>query len=292
MSYDLDFISRNGVFGPESFIEYFRAREHYQIYQIGMPQFFYENKDTDVYFVFQFEGTPESPQEKYTPMTLNVNYFRPSYFILEAEPEVTAFVCHFDLLIFDSQTHGNAGEVYQKDLLISGWNHGNEFAYAALLSKPASREKVATLPTATLMEIWRWNRGRHALDVGDKFVPRIFFIQIDGRVCTAAVWPDGIPTVIPRVDYLIVLIVPRKELAPEGPLGTIEDRALLAWEDARPILERHRSTTVGNAIVPDYDLAPGDVVSFIRSLPPDSQEIVAFPTDRVLDRELVEKYAR
>ena len=286
MSYDLYFISRNRVFRPETFIEYFRAREHYQI---ETPQFFYENKDTDVYFTFEFDDPPEGAQDEYIPVTLNVNYFRPSYFILEVEPEVTAFVRHFDLLIFDPQTHGNDGEVYQKDLLISGWNHGNEFAYAALLSKPASREKVATLPAATLTEIWRWNRGRHALDFGDKFVPRIFFIQIDGRVCTAAVWPDGIPTVTPRVDYLIV---PRKELAPQRPFRTIEDRALLAWEDARAILERHRLTTVGGAIVPDYDVAPGDVVSFIRSLPPDSQEIVAYPTDRVLDRELFEKYAR
>jgi len=286
MSYDLYFISRNRVFRPETFIEYFRAREHYQI---ETPQFFYENKDTDVYFTFEFDDPPEGAQDEYIPVTLNVNYFRPSYFILEVEPEVTAFVRHFDLLIFDPQTHGNDGEVYQKDLLISGWNHGNEFAYAALLSKPASRDKVATLPAATLTEIWRWNRGRHALDVGDKFVPRIFFIQIDGRVCTAAVWPDSIPTVTPRVDYLIV---PRKELAPQRPFRTIEDRALLAWEDARAILERHRLTTVGGAIVPDYDVAPGDVVSFIRSLPPDSQEIVAYPTDRVLDRELFEKYAR
>jgi len=94
MSYDLYFISRNRVFHPETFIEYFRAREHYQI---ETPQFFYENKDTDVYFTFEFDDPPEGAQDEYIPVTLNVNYFRPSYFILEVEPEVTAFVRHFDV---------------------------------------------------------------------------------------------------------------------------------------------------------------------------------------------------
>jgi hypothetical protein len=214
MSYDLFFKPRIGTFKQERFFEYFRLREHYVQSSL---QFWYKNEDTGVYFSFEFQ----EPDQAGLPVALNINYFRPSYFILEAEPEVTDFVRHFDLLVSDPQMHGMGEGDYQTDLLISGWNHGNEFAYSTLTDAVSQRDNISSFASAKLFRIWTWNRSRKKLQrqVGDsKFVPRIIFIRIDQQIFSAAVWPDGIPALIPPVDYLIV---PRKKWLPNDSSGEL-----------------------------------------------------------------------
>jgi hypothetical protein len=77
-------------------------------------------------------------------------------------------------------------------------------------------------------------------------VPRISFLRIDGKANSAAVWPDGIPTVIPPVDYLIIA---RRQLALTQKPSNAEDHALLAWEIARPLLGRHGMVAADKSIV-------------------------------------------
>jgi hypothetical protein len=177
---------------------------------------------------------------------------------------------------------------YQSDLLISGWDTGNRFACSEVLRDPANRGDLSSLPTSALLRIWHWNHGRDALqqEVGEeKFVPRISFARLDNQLVTFAVWPDGIPVVVPVVDYLLI---PRKELSPRRLFRRIEDRALLAWSDATPILERHGSR-LADAISLDYPHPPKDVTSFVRSLPATDRNIVGVAADKVLDRELVDQ---
>ncbi len=285
MSYDLFFKPRIGTFKQERFFEYFRLREHYVQSSL---QFWYKNEDTGVYFSFEFQ----EPDQADLPVALNINFFRPSYFILEAEPEVTDFVRHFDLLVSDPQMHGMGEGEYQTDLLISGWNHGNEFAYSKLTNEVSQRDNISSFASDKLFRIWTWNRSRKKLQrqVGDsKFVPRIIFIRIDQQIFSAAVWPDGIPALIPPVDYLIV---PRKEMAPKQLFRRIEDRVLLTWADAHPLLESHGSRTYGDAIGLDYDRPPKEVAAFVEALLNDGRQFNGVSADQVLDRELVDKYIR
>jgi hypothetical protein len=236
---------------------------------------------------------PEDPDEEHLPISFNINYFRPSYFILEAELEVTAFVRQFDLLVFDPQMDGMEGDEYQSHLLIKGWNCGNEFAFASFLRKRKAARELATLPAATLMDYWRWNRGRaeRQAQVGDtKSIPRIAFVRVGGEARGAAFWPDGgVPTVIPHVAYLIV---DQEKIGSERQPGE-ENHALVAWEVARSLLERYHFIETDNSFVLDDGAQPpSDLARSIRSLPAYTGEFAPLSADEVLDRELVEKYAR
>jgi hypothetical protein len=290
MSYDLFLKPRHGTFDPIQFLDYFRSRSHYEVSE---RQALYGNPDSGVYFGFELEPPPEDPDEEHLPISFNINFFRPSYFILEAELEVTAFVRYFDLVVFDPQIDGMEGDEYQSHLLIKGWNRGNEFAFASLLRKRKVARDVPTLPAATLMEFWRWNLGRaeRQARVGDtKSIPRILFVRIAGEARSAAFWPDGgIRSIIPHVDYLVV---DREKFDPEQQPGK-EDQALVAWEVARPLLERYGSIEMDNSFVLNDDAQPpGGLAGLIQSLPAYTGEFVPLSADDVLDRELVEKYAR
>jgi hypothetical protein len=139
VSYDLFFKSRVGLFDQTRFVEYFRLRDHYEV---ASTQVWYKNEDTGVYFSVEFQETEA------LPVALSINFFRPTYFILEAEPEITDFVRHFDLVVSDPQIHGMGEGEYQIDLLISGWDHCNEFACSAFVNDTTQRGDVLSLPRA------------------------------------------------------------------------------------------------------------------------------------------------
>jgi hypothetical protein len=284
MSYDLFFKPRHGRIDPNRLVEYFSSRRSYEV---NLPQVIYVNQDTGVYFIFDLQHAEEGELESY-PVALNINLFRPSYFILEAEPEVTAFVRSFDMAVFDPQAHGMDGEKYDPELLITGWNDSNKFGYSAILRDPQSMQDVVSLPTAALVKVWSWNYRLQELQnqLGDSvFVPRVIFLLLAGQPVTAAVWPDGIPIAVPEVDFFLV---PRKNLAPRRFLRKTEDRTLVAFRDAFPILARHRSPAGQDVLVLDYNTPPSDIAEFIELLPLDKREIKGLPADQVLDRELVE----
>lgn len=57
----------------------------------------------------------------------------------------------------------------------------------------------------------------------------------------------------------------------------------------RPLVARF-GRAHGEAIVGNHTTAPGEVVSFLRSLPPTSEPLAGVGADSVLDAELVAKY--
>src|ERR1700730_17850432 len=97
VSYDLFLKRRDGTYDPKQFLDYFRGREWYKI---NGNQAWYDNEDTGVYFSFELDDSHEGGDSEHVPIALNVNFFRPSYFILGVEPEVTALVHHFDMVVF------------------------------------------------------------------------------------------------------------------------------------------------------------------------------------------------
>jgi len=74
-----------------------------------------------VYFYFNFAektavDTGQSDDESLDetldyPIAFNLNYYRPSFFVLEAEPEVTALVRQFGLVVMDPQMQGMGVDV-------------------------------------------------------------------------------------------------------------------------------------------------------------------------------------
>jgi hypothetical protein len=287
MTYDLFFKPRHGSFDRTQFAEYFRRRPHYEVNE---KQALYGNHDTGACFWFELQGRPRDPEEEHLPVVFNINFFRPSFFIHEAEPEVAAFVRQFELLVEDPQVEGMGEGPYDKDRLLSGWNCGNDFAFSSLLGEGAIKRRPPSYPTAKLMDIWRWNYARSVrqAELGDaRFVPRIAFVNRSGRIGSVVVWTDGIPAVIPEVDTLILV---RRNLA--APPSGDGDCALLSWKRALPMLERYGTREAGNSLILDYDRAPRELSAFIRSAPSHAEELQIIRPEEVLERELVNKYAR
>lgn len=289
MSYDLHFSPRTGTLDAQQFEDYFRKRP---LYQLQGSQAWYQNEDTGVYFVFEFNESGGEEDQPGFPVSLNINYFRPSYFILEAEPEVSEFVKAFDLTVSDPQDGGMGEGEYNNDLLISGWNHGNEYGYSAIHRNPEKQKDIPVLPTATLHQIWKWNLERQSLQdrIGDdQFAAKIMFHRKDGHIATLAAWQDAIPIVLPRVDHILIV---RDNLASRRFLFKRQDTALVSWEQANQAIQIEKYPAVGMGYSLKYDNPPAEILSFVKGLPADPGPLSGMSADQVLDRELVDKHRK
>jgi hypothetical protein len=274
MSYDLYFHPRSGVLDRERAAAHFAARPHYA--RQG-DQFWYENPDTGVYFAFRLPS--ERGGEDALSTNFNLNYNRASFFAMEAEPELAAFVKALDLTVEDPQFEGMGEGDYDSAGFMRGWSKGNAAACKTIAELAAS--KSLGMPAAKLTQAWRWNfdlqRTRQAL-TRDLWVPPITFVNVDGAALTAAVWPNGEPSRIPHVDYLV---------APRAELTGARDIVLLAWADAAPLLTRHGKTAPGPSIELSYDELPSDVADFVRALPARAAAPPALPAEAIVDAELL-----
>src|SRR5205809_479293 len=142
MSYDLFFLKRqaSNAISPEVITQYFRGRAHYTLQD---QQFWYQNEDTGVYF--SFDLTSGGEQEKESPeggpeaatadglepvgLSFNINYFRPHFFGLEAEGELSALTSRFSLRVDDPQNEGMGRGDYSREGFLRGWNAGNVFGH-------------------------------------------------------------------------------------------------------------------------------------------------------------------
>lgn len=294
MSYDLYFVTRNGARLDAARVEeYFSGRLHYQC---GQPEYFYSNDDTGVYFQFtldEYDTTKNEARDEdagcETAALFNINFCRPSYFIHEAEPEVSAFVKAFDLTVVDPQMEGMGEGEYEAARLISGWNKGNEFGYQAILGgEEAGPQSALHLPAATLRDAWRWNHAKQSRQEAfgtDIFLPRVAFMKVNGALSTVAVWPDAIPIATPRVGHFIV---GRDQLAPKRFFMRRKDMVVISWEQALPWLQKYRASGDEGFYRLDYAQPPADIAAFIQELPAVKPELEGVPADQVLDRELVE----
>ena len=286
MSYDLFFTEPEITL--EKFSDYFSGRSHYSV---GNAQAWYENEDTGVYFCFDYsnesEDDPETPDGN---VALNLNFFRPHFFALEAEPEVQSVVNHFDFKIHDPQTHGMGDGMYSRDGFINGWNHGNQFGYSAIIKSEKPPEIIHSRSGDELESIWQWNYTKEQTQntLGEAvFVPRVMFIQLDGRIMSAAVWPDAIPTLIQQVD---ALVIPRQEFAPRHLFKRQDDMCVVPFERVLSLLEPFRADGYSiPAFYLPYTTVPANVSSFVKSLKPHVGEMEGVAMDQVLNQELIER---
>lgn len=285
MSYDLFLRPRKVAIGKKDFEAYFQDRRFYDA-EAGHAA--YSNEETKAYFSFEWVDARDDEEGELYPIAFNINYFRPSYFIMEAEIEVSALVRAFDLVVDDPQWKGMGKGEYDAEVLMSGWNAGNESAYDIFLETPEQRSHLRTLPSATVLQAWRWNFARDARQqsVGDtKFVPRIQFLEVEGQMTSAMVWPDGVPLVAAPVDRFILtgenLLRRRPDLT--------KARRHLPWAEAIQILAPFIKQAPGPMVTFDYDEMPSEVLDLLlrRSSEPVSSTI--WPQDAVLDREIAER---
>lgn len=302
MSYDLYFMVPEGrdPISETDFVDYFTGRPNYPEPD---TQCFYDNKSTGVYFCFQHDSeSDEGPEEvaglRPAGVSFNLNYFRPHVFGLEAEPEVTAFVRHFDLKVFDPQTSGMGAGDYSPEGFLRGWNAGNQFGYRACVDGggdgPApDNNGLFRAPAAEIERCWRWNLGVRRLQEGrftdgDVFVPRILFLTRGREARSLCVWPDAIPILLPRVDYLLI---GREKLAPRRLFRKARpDHILVPFADI--------SSVLGLASVEDFSgpchlfnhqAPPEQLVRFVQNLKASTEKPQLLHLESVLDAELLEE---
>lgn len=284
MSYDLFLKPKNGDLSKKQFDSYFQGRKNYTL---EGPQAWYQNEITGVYFAFEYRERGDGG-EGYYPVAFNMNYFRPTFFIKEAEPEVVEFISKFDLEVDDPQIDGMGSGAFDIEKFKSGWLDGNEFGYQSILKE---NPEVFSLPTKKLEDMWSWNFNKESLQKGvteDVFVPSINFLKYEGKVYTACVWPDAIPSVIPPVD---MLLMQRKELAPRKLFKKSEDMAIGFWNDVKPLLDRYKKKMQAGAYYLYYQAVPNEIKKYVKALATfDISLLEVLAVDQVLDTELVQKY--
>jgi hypothetical protein len=282
MSYDLFFKSRSGA-NESDVLSFFRDREFYTVEDNHV---YYGNDDTGVYFGLEIGNRDHAG----FPIALNINYCRPSYFGLEAAPQIAAFVAELDLALFDPQG-AMTGDRFDPTLMIQAWNKGN-VAATREIHAAAENEETFELPTEVLTRAWKWNFNRAQVQksVGDSvFVPLIMFASIEGTTVTSTVWPDAIPALLPRVDHLCIS---RKVLAPRKWFSKEPDVTFISWREAEPTLLKYGSADPQGTISLRYDTPPKELATFVRKRPEELRTTLRLFPDRVLDREIVQNAKR
>ena len=258
-------------------------------------QAFYSNEITGVYFSFDHNSEPAQDEDEIEhSVVFNINYYRPHYFAFEAEPEIRRFIDHFNCSIYDYQNEGMGNGPYSREGFLTGWNHGNEFGYSAILGRNDAPERVFSKPTEELELIWEWNFSKEMREneiQEDIFIPRIMFMLIDGVLGSVCVWPDGISTLIPDVDYLYI---PRKELAPKRFFGKQkEDFCIISQSEFPEFFNSYATNEFG---LTAYKLpspeTPKRIKDFVRKLKAFDGDIQGVSFDNVLNSEIVEKYTK
>lgn len=287
MSFDLYFQSKAGSLSFEAFSAYFKGRQNYTLENSGV---YYENEQTDVSFTIAYqEDTLELDElsEFVSQGSLNINYLRPFYYILEIEPEFTAFVKHFDLAVYDPQAGGEPGHTYSSKALTRSWALNNKAAVQAMIQqRPQGFDRFSSLPQQTLVETWQWNLKKHELQkqlTDDIFVAKVMIAEYEGKTVTVAVWPDGIPIMTMPVDYLYV---DRDQLAVRRFFsGKRKDQVLIPWQEALPLFSKHGSIDDNGVVTLGYQKPPAEMVKFIQSFKPGRNEKSVTQINSLVDEE-------
>jgi hypothetical protein len=238
-------------------LKYFASRKHYKT---AGNRVSYQNEDTGVYFWLKLRcGWTVLLRKTVLTAEFEMNYYRPSFFGIEAERELSAFIAAFHPQIEDPQMEGMDQGPYSGEGFLRGWNFGNRFAVQQIVAKE-SDGKIATMPATALNAAWEWNHqiddrraGRPLRD----YVSPIHFWRIDGRVYRVIVWRDSTSILIPRVDYVVVA----KEVAGRAQAG------LVAWLAFVDVAKHAGFDTSKEPIELRYLTPPSGIVDWANKIP-------------------------
>jgi hypothetical protein len=193
MSFDLEFISRNGKPSPTMDALTKWAEETQPNITIESSgengTLAYENDDTGVYFTL-YRSTEV--------LHLNINYCRPTFFVLETAEVMSILVEEFSLLVNDPNEDTKTDE-YDANALINWWKEGNESGCAVLR---AMRHDFHWMEEAKTTELWHYlrNRSRIVEEYDEYFVPQIHVVLLEDRVMRGAQLTRPTYYVVPPVD--------------------------------------------------------------------------------------------
>lgn len=289
MSYDLYFRS-DAPPSPQEVRDYFSGRAHYEV---RPTQAWYENPTTGVYFSFGFDEGEGGG----LALSFNLNYNRPSFFGLAAEPEVATFIAHFNLGIDDPQSDGMGDGPYSREGFLRGWDAGNRFGVSVM--KERGSADVPTLPASTNTGIWRWNAMREAyldflgsLEMLPTFVPTIMLLAAEDdprTVFTTVVWGEAMAFMLPKVDRIVLpqedksmLWLPYAKVA-----DYLEALPLRPAEYTFDLDGRTWQTGMAHRVIED-NLTSGALHDLLTRGGEPIPTLGRVAPDRVLDRELLE----
>ena len=180
-------------------------------------QWDYENPETGVYFLIDW-NEPDSEDEEFEGFinlnfSFSLNFFRPDFFALESFPIVEKFVNDLDLFIFDPQDFNDVviPAKFPAGYLETEWiAHNNQVTLDQF-----EKFNFKYLAADKSNYLWRFQFHREKLQNGlteDIFVAGIFILESDkdGQLYTFCVWPNHIPVILPKVDYVIIKKVHKK----------------------------------------------------------------------------------
>jgi len=285
MSYDLSFLPDGAAPSREAFLAHFKARPNYEI---EGDQAWYRSEDTGTYFVFELasadgESDPEDPAAA-AWAAFNINYARPRFFAREAVIEIEAFLGVFPGAIVDPQAEEPERGAFDSARFLAAWDRTNATSYEMFV-KQAGAGPAA--PGEVFDRMWAWNFRREDRSKGGAvFVPKLQFLEHEGRLATIVIWGDAYPSALPRAD--LVVLVRSEVLAPHGetrPDGTRET-FVLPFSRVEPLLRSwQHGTSPAEHWEKAYTEVPADLEEFFRSLrdpvPDGSLQVV--PPDRVRD---------
>ena len=174
-------------------------------------QWDYENPETGVYFQINWDKTDEEDEEYDGFINLNfsfsLNFFRPAFFGLESFPVIEKLVNDLDLYILDLQ---NSGEYivpgkFPKDYIKDEWTQHND----AVTLGQFNRLNFKYLPIEKSNYLWHYISQKNKIEAAlteDIYVSGVVVVENkkDGQLYTIGFWPNHIPIILPRVDYVMI----------------------------------------------------------------------------------------
>lgn len=274
MSYDLDIYFEPPV-QRSRILQYFAARKHYRVEGNNAV---YKNMDTGVYFFMQLRcGRSLLSRRNVVSAAFEINYSRPSFFGTEAEIELSNFVTEFRPRIHDPQKCGMGEGPYSGEGFLNGWNFGNMFGVRVGLSKSFD---LSSMPADTLRAAWAWNYhlGERKWRNPSCFVPTIMFFRVDGRPSRVVVWGEGMPVLLPKVDYVLV----GRQVSGEPRFG------LAPWSEVEEVVRRAGFDFNSDPLKLAYFRTPGPIADWVANvslIDPESPERLR--VDEIVDDELI-----
>ncbi len=310
MSYDLSLYPRPNAkpLTLEAMREFFEEHNHYNT---GESHANYNNELTGVYFNFTLsEGYEAEEDEEYEPeewekqphFFFNMNFFRPSFFGLEAAEELEALVKEFDLIVSDPQSDGMDEGEFSTEGFLRGWNKGNQFASSAFGAMGETMiGQAVPVPSATLAKVWQWCYLRDYFggelfeDEGiDVFVPRIYFVRPEDEVKTLCIWPELIPSAVPETDLVVISRGGLLGLSEEEQKSHPEAQALVTWDELRAVtsdfeVDESEDPYPINYLLLDYgspENAPEALAEWVRGLSGFQGDLKGVAMEEVVGAEL------
>ena len=169
---------------------------------------------------------------------------------------------------------------YSPEGFLRVWNAGNAFGIGAILSQRGD-DPVWSLPSVQLHKAWHWNytlavrRAR----LGDaQYLPPIMYFGIAGQARTLAVWGEGMPAFLPRVDFVFI----------GRPQGDEKVFGLASRQQLTEILNSAGYQSGEDGFDLNYASVPQSIADFVAGIPEvDRSSLTWLTPDKVLDEELV-----